>query len=158
MSTAQKHNRLKIERNRPRPNSQYLAILYIVHTTLASQVFLFTTKIYLCVATVVRIITPASDITVNDETLEINVYVIGVSQPSITWSKDGEVLNDNPRFTIIGSNLSLPNAQYADAGVYKMTAQNIADTAQRSYYVIIRCKLQLLTILKCIVVCICFVL
>ena len=89
-----------------------------------------------------RIITPASDIIINqDETLEINVYVTGVPQPSITWSKNGEGLNDNPKFTITGSNLSLPNAQYTDAGIYKMTAQNIVNTAQRNYHVIIRCKL-----------------
>ena len=67
----------------------------------------------------------------------------GVPQPSITWRKDGEVLNINPRFTITDSNLSLPNARYTDAGEYTITAQNIADTAETRYTVIVQCKLQL---------------
>ena len=87
------------------------------------------------------IVTPPTNITVSqNETLKINVNVTGVPQPSITWRKDGEVLNDDPRFTIIGPNLSLPNAQYSDAGEYTITAHNIADTAETNYNVIIQCK------------------
>lgn len=81
-------------------------------------------------------------ITINqDEMLEINVSVTGVPQPNIIWKKGSEVLDNNPRFTITGSNLSLPNAQHTDAGEYSITAQNIADTVRTSFDVIVRCEL-----------------
>ena len=101
---------------------------------------------YVCVELEAPRITPDSVtwITLNqDEPLEINVSVTGVPQPNITWRRGSEVLNNNPRFMIIGSNLSLPNAQYTDAGEYSITAQNIVDTAETRYNVIVRCKLQL---------------
>ena len=91
-----------------------------------------------------RIAAGSTMITLNqDEPLEINVSIIGVPQPNIIWRKGSEVLNNNPRFTITGSNLSLLNAQYTDAGEYSITAQNIADTVRTSFDVIVRCKLQL---------------
>ena len=75
---------------------------------------------------------------VND-TLEINVHVIGVPPPSITWRKDGVTLT-GPRITITGSNFSLSDVQHSDAGVYTITAQNLAGMVQMNYSVFIRCK------------------
>lgn len=91
-----------------------------------------------------EIVTPANNILVNEgDTLRVNVNVTGVPQPSITWKRDGQVLDsiNDPRVTITGSNLSLSDAQHTDAGVYEITAQNIANTVKRSYNVIVRCKL-----------------
>ena len=89
-----------------------------------------------------RITAGSTIITLNqDEPLEINVGVTGVPQPSVTWRKGSEILYNNPRFMVIGSNLSLPNAQYTDAGEYSITAQNIANTVRTDFDVIIRCKL-----------------
>ena len=91
-----------------------------------------------------RITAGSTMITLNqDEPLEINVSITGVPQPNITWRKGSEILNNNPRFMITGSNLSLPNAQYTDAGEYSITAQNIADTVRTDFDVIVQCKLQL---------------
>ena len=78
---------------------------------------------------------------IQNETLEINVDVTGVPQPDVTWRKDNEILDDDPRFTITGSNLRLSNAQPTDAGEYTITAQNIADTEVERYSVIIQCEL-----------------
>ena len=65
----------------------------------------------------------------------------GVPQPNVTWRKDNVNLNDDPRFTITGANLSLSNVQPTDAGEYTITAQNIADTEVERYNVIIQCEL-----------------
>ena len=73
--------------------------------------------------------------------MEIIVSVTGVPQPDVTWRKGGEILNDDPRFTINGSNLSLSSAQYTDAGEYIVIAQNIADTEVERYNVMVECKL-----------------
>ena len=81
----------------------------------------------------------------------------GEPQPDVTWRKDNVILNDDPRFTITGSNLLLPNAQRTDAGQYTITAQNIADTEVEHFNVIIQCELHC-SILKlnnyiCILLC-----
>ena len=65
----------------------------------------------------------------------------GVPQPNVTWRKDNVNLNDDPRFTITGANLSLSNVQPTGAGEYTITAQNIADTEVERYNVIIQCEL-----------------
>jgi len=88
------------------------------------------------------IVTPSSDLTfVQDETLSLNVYVTGVPQPDITWRKDNNNINFNdPRVTLNGTNLTVSDAQYTDAGVYIIRAENIADTTEMSYRVFIKCK------------------
>ena len=90
----------------------------------------------------IALVTPASVTIFENETLEINVDLTGVPQPDVTWRKDNEILDDDPRFTITGSNLSLPNVQPTDAGEYTITAQNIADTEVERYNVIVQCELQ----------------
>jgi len=67
--------------------------------------------------------------------------VTGEPQPDVTWRKDNVILNNDPRFTITGSNLRLSNVQYADAGEYSVTAQNIVDTDVERYNVIVQCEL-----------------
>ena len=64
----------------------------------------------------------------------------GYPQPSITWQRDNEVIDNerDPRITITGSNLSLSNVQYTDAGEYSITAINYLATIGRRYYVIIQ--------------------
>ena len=64
----------------------------------------------------------------------------GIPQPEVTWRKDNVILNDDPRFTITGSNLRLSNAQRTDAGEYTITAQNIADTEVEHYNVVVQCE------------------
>ena len=64
----------------------------------------------------------------------------GVPQPNVTWRKDNENLNDDPRFTITGANLRLSNAQPSDAGEYRITAHNIADTEVERFNVIVQCE------------------
>ena len=76
-----------------------------------------------------------------NKTLEIIVSVAGVPQPDVTWSKDNVILNDDPRFTITGSNLRLSNAQRTDAGEYSVTAQNFVDVEMEYYNVIVQCEL-----------------
>ena len=70
------------------------------------------------------------------------VSVTGVPQPDVTWRKDNVILNDDPRFTITGSNIQLSNAQRTDAGEYMVTAHNIADTEVEHYNVIVQCELR----------------
>ena len=74
------------------------------------------------------------------ETLQINVYVTGFPQPSITWQRDNEVINNerDPRVTITGSNLSLSNVQYTDAGDYSIMAINSVGTIRRRYNIYIQ--------------------
>ena len=87
-----------------------------------------------------------SDFMVDEnDTLAINISVTGIPPPSITWRKIGAILN-NSRLTITGSNLVLSNAQHSDAGVYTLTAQNLAGTAQGRYNVFVRCELIVNTI------------
>ena len=64
----------------------------------------------------------------------------GYPQPSITWQRDNEVIDNerDPRVTITGSNLSLSNVQYMDAGEYSIMAINYLATIARRYYVIIQ--------------------
>ena len=90
----------------------------------------------------IALVTPASITIFENGTLEINVDLTGVPQPDVTWRKDNEILNDDPRYTITGANLSLPNVQPTDAGEYTITAQNIVDTEVEHYDVIIQCELQ----------------
>ena len=73
--------------------------------------------------------------------MEINVSVTGIPKPDVTWRKDNVILNDDPRFTITGSHLSLSNAQYTDTGEYTITAQNIVDTEVKRYNIIVQCEL-----------------
>ena len=64
----------------------------------------------------------------------------GYPQPSITWQRDNEVIDNerDSRVTITGSNLSLSNVQYTDAGEYSIMAINSLGTVGRRYNVIIQ--------------------
>ena len=98
--------------------------------------------LYTIEAPSISIITPVDlPVVTEGETLQINVLVTGVPQPSITWEKDDDVIDEqDPRVMITGANLSLSNVVRADAGIYKITATNIANTVKESYNVIIQCK------------------
>ena len=88
-----------------------------------------------------RILTPASVFTFSEgDTLKISIIVTGIPEPTITWQRNNEDI-DYSRFMMAGANLSLANVQHTDAGVYTLTASNVADTVQESYNVIIQCKL-----------------
>ena len=98
-------------------------------------------NLFVCVEALrITLVTPATVTIIQSETLEINVSVTGVPQPNVTWRKDNEILDDDLRFTITGSNLRLLNVQPTDAGEYTITAQNIADTEVKRYTVIVQCE------------------
>ena len=87
------------------------------------------------------ILTPAGKLFTEGGNLEINVHVTGVPQPTITWRRDGVVIDEqDPRVTITGANLNLSNVRPNDAGEYTITAVNIANTEIERYNVIIQCK------------------
>lgn len=88
------------------------------------------------------ILTPAGKLFNEGGNLEINVHVTGVPQPTITWQRDGVVIDEqrDQRVTITGANLNLSNVRPDDAGEYTITAVNIADTEIERYNVIIQCK------------------
>ena len=88
------------------------------------------------------ILTPAGKMFTEGGNLQISVQVTGEPQPNITWQRGGVDIDEreDPRVTITGANLTLSNVQPNDAGEYKITAVNIADTVEKCYNVIVHCK------------------
>jgi len=77
---------------------------------------------------------------VQDSTLQINVNIGGVPFPNVTWSHNGVVIVSNQRITTSNTGLTITNVQYTDAGLYRVTAQNCADTVKQEYNVRINCE------------------
>ena len=76
-------------------------------------------------------------------TLQINVNITGVPQPNVTWTFNEQYLTD-PRATITNTRLTITNVRQNDSGMYRVTAQNCADTKTEDFIVIINCELVLL--------------
>lgn len=67
--------------------------------------------------------------------------IAGIPRPEVGWQKND--VDISPSFMVNGTNftsLSISDVQQSDAGRYRLSAINCADSATEMYNVFIRCK------------------
>lgn len=74
--------------------------------------------------------------------LSLTVNISGIPSPKVAWLKDGKPMEKSPRLSIDMteefSTLTIKNATLEDAGMYKMTAENVVGKAEADFEVLIK--------------------
>lgn len=77
-----------------------------------------------------------TDLSVTEhQPVTLSCQVSGVPEPSIVWTHDGSVVDEDDRVKLLrgGRQLQVTSSHVSDAGIYVCAVQNIAGSDQKQY-------------------------